>query len=112
MKPLLTITERAAKKVRSLLEQQQKDCDEYGLRVYIEGGGCAGFQYKFDIDNKKREGDHIFECNGVKFFMDKKSTLYLAGSEVDYEETLMQSGFRVTNPNAASSCGCGVSFAV
>lgn len=111
MKPLLTVTERAAKKVRSLLEQQQKDGD-YGLRVYIEGGGCAGFQYKFDLDNKKREGDHLFELDGVKFFVDKKSALYLAGSEVDYEESLMQSGFRVTNPNAASSCGCGVSFAM
>ncbi|MCB9639305.1 MAG: iron-sulfur cluster insertion protein ErpA [Myxococcales bacterium] len=112
MKPLLTVTDRAAQKVRNLLEQQHKDLGEYGLRVYIEGGGCAGFQYKFDLDNKKRDGDHVFEFNGVRVFMDKKSALYLAGSEVDYEETLMQSGFKVSNPNAASSCGCGVSFAM
>ena len=112
MKPILQITSRAAQKVRSLLEQQGKDLEQFGLRVYIEGGGCAGFQYKFDLDEKNREGDHIMQVDGVKIFLDRKSALYLAGSEVDYEETLMQSGFKIQNPNAASSCGCGVSFAM
>lgn len=107
---MITLTENAANKVKSLLASQNKE-EGHGLRVFIEGGGCAGFQYGFDLGTEK-ENDQIFEFFGVKVFMDRKSALYLVGSEIDYEETIMASGFRVVNPNASSSCGCGVSFSI
>ena len=109
---MITLTETASNKVRSLIEMQNKSDQGYGLRVFIQGGGCAGFQYGFDLDNKQKETDNVIECHGVKVFLDRKSALYLIGSEIDYEETMMQSGFKVSNPNSESSCGCGISFSV
>ena len=80
------------------------------LRMRVVGGGCSGLQYQLGIDEKAAPGDKVLESNGVSIFVDLKSALYLAGTEVDYIEGLMESGFKITNPNAKSTCGCGQSF--
>ena len=82
------------------------------LRVAIEGGGCSGFQYGLGFDRGAQEGDHQFECEGVKVVVDPFSAPYLRGARVDYLETIQESGFKIDNPNAVSSCGCGHSFQV
>ena len=107
---MISITEKAAERVRQIVRNQGKDENEYGLRIYIKGGGCAGFQYCFDIENNQKENDQVFEQHGVKVYVDNKSILRLVGTEVDYFETMMESGFKVNNPNATSTCGCGISF--
>ncbi len=108
---MITLTERAADRVRTILKKEGKDQDDsYGLRVYIKGGGCAGFQYCFDLENEPKPSDQILDCFGVKVFLDAKSALHLVGTEIDYHETLLSSGFQVKNPNATSTCGCGISF--
>ena len=94
-----------------LLEDLAADKPEAGLRVKVVGGGCSGLQYRMEIDSAK-ERDKIFERDGAKLIVDKKSFLYLNGSELDYAEELMASGFRLVNPNAKRSCGCGESFTV
>ncbi|RME68891.1 MAG: iron-sulfur cluster insertion protein ErpA, partial [Alphaproteobacteria bacterium] len=78
----------------------------------VLGGGCSGFQYKFDFDDKVADDDTVVERDGVALLVDSMSLLYLAGCEVDYVEDLIGASFRVNNPNASSSCGCGASFAV
>jgi len=82
------------------------------LRVAIEGGGCSGFQYGLGFDRGAQEGDHEFECEGVSVVVDPFSAPYLMGARVDYLETIQEAGFKIENPNAASSCGCGHSFQV
>ena len=82
------------------------------LRVAIEGGGCSGFQYGLGFDRGAQEGDHSFECEGVTVVVDPFSAPYLSGARVDYLETIEESGFKIENPNATSSCGCGHSFQV
>ncbi len=113
---MITVTESAAKKTLTLLETAKNDDDyhaekEYGLRMKVVGGGCSGFQYELGFD-EPRSGDKVFEHYGVKIFLDPRSTLYLAGSTLDYADGLMDSGFKITNPNAKSTCGCGESFSV
>jgi iron-sulfur cluster assembly protein len=103
------ISENAAKKIYDLLVQQQKEGQ--GLRVKVVGGGCSGLTYKMDID-APRDGDRIFERDDVKVLVDRKSFLYLRGTELDYSEALMDSGFKLRNPNVKRSCGCGSSFSV
>lgn len=103
----ITLTERAAEKILSFAKQVGT---EWGLRVRVIGGGCSGLQYHLAIDEKPEAGDKVIEANGVKIFIDLKSALYLAGTEIDYIEGLMESGFKITNPNAKSTCGCGQSF--
>lgn len=105
----IEISENAAKKIHDLLVQQQKE--GYGLRVKVVGGGCSGLTYKMDID-APREGDRIFERDNVKVLVDRKSFLYLRGTELDYSDTLMDSGFKLRNPNVKRTCGCGNSFSV
>lgn len=107
---MIDITEKAAERVRQIVRSQGKPEGEYGLRIFIKGGGCAGFQYCFDIENTQKDNDQVFERHGVKVYVDNKSILRLVGTEVDYFETLMESGFKVSNPNATSTCGCGISF--
>ncbi|MFN0062367.1 MAG: HesB/IscA family protein [Myxococcaceae bacterium] len=104
------ISERAAARLKVLLEQRKTP--EAGLRVAVKGGGCSGLTYAIEWAEQPRERDKIFERNGVRAFVDPKSYLYVMGSELDYEESLMASGFRLRNPNAKTSCGCGESFAV
>ena len=89
-----------------------EETDVSVLRVAIEGGGCSGFQYGLGFDHGAQEGDLEFECEGVKVVVDPFSAPYLRGARVDYLETIQESGFKIDNPNAVSSCGCGHSFQV
>jgi iron-sulfur cluster assembly accessory protein len=106
---LVSLTPAAAEKIRGLMAE---DADVSVLRVAIEGGGCSGFQYGLGFDHGAQEGDHEFECEGVKVVVDPFSAPYLRGARVDYLETIQESGFKIDNPNAVSSCGCGHSFQV
>ena len=103
----ITLTETAARKILSLVG----DDASKGLRVKVVGGGCSGLQYKMDLD-ELRTGDKIFDRDGAKLLVDRKSFLYLNGTELDYAEELMTSGFNLRNPNIKRSCGCGASFSV
>ena len=103
------LSEKAAAKIRNLLAEQNKA--EGGLRVKVVGGGCSGLQYKMDLD-VERPGDKVFGTPDAKILVDRKSFLYLNGTELDYNEGLMQSGFNLQNPNVKRSCGCGASFTV
>jgi iron-sulfur cluster assembly protein len=106
---LVSLTPSAAAKIRVLMEE---DTDVSVLRVAIEGGGCSGFQYGLGFDRGAQEGDHEFESEGVKVVVDPFSAPYLSGCRVDYLETIQESGFKIDNPNAVASCGCGHSFTV
>ena len=101
---MVTVTEAAAEKVKELIAAE--GYDGYGLRLQVVGGGCSGMQYRLGFD-EERDGDKIVEKAGLKVFVDLKSALYLAGSTVDYVESLMGAGFKVDNPNVSSTCGCG-----
>ncbi|RMF87237.1 MAG: iron-sulfur cluster assembly accessory protein [Nitrospinota bacterium] len=105
---MITLTEKAAQKVKEFMKEQ--GVPDYGLRMRVVGGGCSGLQYEMGLDKEAAPGDRVLEFYGVKVFIDMKSALYLAGSEIDYVEDLMQSGFKINNPNAHSTCGCGQSF--
>ena len=105
----IEISENAAKKIQSLIVQQEKDGQ--GLRVKVVGGGCSGLSYKMDLD-VQRDGDRIFERDSAKVLVDRKSFIYLRGTELDYADGLMDSGFKLQNPNVKRSCGCGSSFSV
>ena len=105
---MLTLSENAVRKIKTLVAEKG---DEAGLRVKVVGGGCSGLSYRMEIDSAK-ERDKIFERDGAKLIVDKKSFLYLNGSELDYSEELMSSGFRLVNPNVKRTCGCGESFVV
>ena len=103
----ISLTEKAAEKVKAAMDKQEKK--DVGLRLYVSGGGCSGFQYGLAFDNQTDE-DHVIEAHGVKLLVDEQSAQYVDGSEVDYVETVMGEGFRVNNPNATETCGCGHSF--
>src|SRR5438552_17432780 len=105
---LIKVTPSAAKKVRSLLIKQGRA--EGVLRVAVVGGGCSGLQYKMDLQDNPANRDILVETGGIKVVVDPKSALYVTGSELDYVEALQGGGFKVKNPNAASSCSCGESF--
>lgn len=105
----IEISENAAKKIHDILLQQQRE--GHGLRVKVVGGGCSGLTYKMDIDTP-RDGDRVFERDDAKVLVDRKSFLYLRGTELDYSESLMDAGFKLRNPNVKRSCGCGSSFSV
>lgn len=104
----VTLSERAAEEIRGLLERQGKS--EAALRVYVEGGGCSGLNYGMAIDDEVGEDDFLFECHGVRVVVDPLSISYIKGSSVDYVEDVMGGGFKIDNPNAVRSCGCGSSF--
>lgn len=106
----LTFTEGAKNEIRKLIQQQELG-DEFGLRVGVEGGGCAGMNYVLGFDQKK-DGDQVFDVDGITVFMHKAHGLYLAGMEVDYQNGLNARGFVFNNPNASKTCGCGTSFSV
>ena len=105
---LVRVTASAAKKVGALLTRQGRPNGV--LRVAVVGGGCSGLQYKMDLQDGPANRDIIVESAGIKVVVDPKSALYVSGSELDYVEALQGGGFKVTNPNAASSCSCGESF--
>jgi iron-sulfur cluster assembly protein len=106
----ITLSERAAEKVKELLTDQP-DGAEQALRVAVRGGGCSGFQYALAFDAPK-EGDHRFEDQGVPVVVDKTSMQFVFGSEVDWVDGLQGAGFSVNNPNVVAACGCGSSFQV
>jgi iron-sulfur cluster assembly protein len=106
----IKITEEAAKIIRRNLEKQQ--LPEGGLRLGVKGGGCSGLNYVIRYEASRRPGDKIFEKDGARVFIDMKSLLYLRGTTLDWKSTLMQEGFSFENPNARSTCSCGVSFTV
>jgi len=104
----IALTPAAADAVRDLLAK--RDLGGYALRVFIKGGGCSGYQYGMALDNNFREQDLVTDCHGVKVIVDEVSIDYLRGATVDFVEDVMGSGFKVENPNAVASCGCGSSF--
>jgi iron-sulfur cluster assembly protein len=105
----ITLTDRAAQEVKDILEQQGNPTD-VALRIYVAGGGCSGLQYGMALDENVEEGDQFFQDNDVRVVIDPMSLKYITGSVVDYVETAMGGGFKVENPNATRSCGCGSSF--
>ena len=109
--PLVTLTESAAAKIKQLMAEEPEG-EAAVLRVAIQGGGCSGFQYGLGFDRDAVEGDHELEAHGVRVVVDPFSAPYLQGAEVDYVDSIQQSGFAINNPNAVSSCGCGHSFQV
>jgi len=106
----LKFSDTAASKVKTLIEEEGNP--NLKLRVFVQGGGCSGFQYGFTFDEKVNDEDHVIEKNGVSMVVDPMSYEYLSGAEVDYQESLEGSMFVVNNPNATSTCGCGSSFSV
>lgn len=104
------VSERAARRISAILAREAQP--DLKLRITVSGGGCSGFQYGFDLDAKAEDGDVAVERDGATVVIDGMSLLYLVGCELDYVEDLTGSYFRVNNPNASSSCGCGNSFAV
>ena len=108
---ILSITPIAAEKIRELMAEEP-DGDTMVLRVAIQGGGCSGFQYGLGFDTQAAEGDSEFALEGVNVVVDPISIPYLQGATIDYLTGLQESGFKIDNPNASSSCGCGHSFQV
>jgi len=106
----LSITESAAKRVTELISSDGSEGNM--LRITVSAGGCSGFSYSFGLDDEQAEEDQIFEAHGVKVIVDEMSLEILGDSEIDFIEDLMGSAFKLSIPNATSSCGCGVSFAV
>ena len=105
----ITVTESAASKIRELLAEEGKT--DSGLRVFVQGGGCSGFQYGLMIEEEGGGvADQTYESNGVRLFVDPVSISYLKGAEVDFVDTITGGGFTIKNPNATSTCGCGQSF--
>ena len=107
----ITLTPLAAAKVKELMAEEP-DADSLVLRIAIQGGGCSGFQYGLGFDNGAADGDQEFELEGVRVVVDPHSVPYLQGATVDFLTGLQESGFKIENPNAVSSCGCGHSFQV
>jgi len=107
--PDISLTENAAKRVAAIAARQSKAPI---LRLAVDGGGCAGFTYKFELADASEDGDTVAETNGVKLLVDPVSLDLVRGSAVDFVEDLGGAAFKVTNPNAASGCGCGSSFSV
>src|SRR6188474_203674 len=107
---MINVTPTAATKISELLSEEQKV--GAGLRVFVQGGGCSGFQYGLMIDEGEGDSsaDQVFEVNGVRLFVDPISIRYLRGAEVDFVDNNMGGGFTIKNPNAKSTCGCGSSF--
>ena len=104
---MVTLTPKAALKVKDLLSQKNRD--DLALRIYVSAGGCRGFSYGMAWDSAA-EDDEVIEQGGVRVLVDPLSATYLDGAEVDFADALMGGGFTITNPNAASTCGCGQSF--
>ena len=107
---MLNVTQVAASKLSELLAEEQQV--QGGLRVFVQGGGCSGFQYGLMIEQNPSDSDQVFESNGVKLYVDPVSLSYLKAAEVDFVESVTGGGFTIKNPNAVSTCGCGSSFSV
>lgn len=104
---MITLTEAAARHIQQLVEEDGRE--NVSLRIFVDKGGCSGLQYNMQID-APQAGDQSLESCGVKFFMDADAIGFLKGSEIDFEDTLTSTGFKIRNPNAKQTCGCGTSF--
>lgn len=102
---IVTLTEKAANKVRQLLEKENKE--GYGLRVGIMQGGCSGYMYDISLEKAPKENDIVLDEKGVKIFMNPESIAFMNGSTVDYLDALQNAGFKISNPNVKTTCGCG-----
>jgi iron-sulfur cluster assembly protein len=107
----ITLSETAAREIKTIIQQQELPNEATRLRVGVKGGGCSGFSYMLDLtEENKTEGDEEMESNGVKILCDTRSYIYLNGTEIDFRDEIMGRGFVFKNPNATSTCGCGSSF--
>jgi|TARA_B100002052_G_scaffold121396_1_gene111728 iron-sulfur cluster assembly protein len=104
----IKLTDNAVKRVNAILTGEKKE--GYFLRISVVGGGCSGMSYNLSFDNKEGEFDKMYECNGVKVVCDVKSWFYVKGTEIDFSDDLLSGGFKLNNPNANRTCGCGTSF--
>ncbi|CAG7597011.1 Putative iron-sulfur cluster insertion protein ErpA [Candidatus Vallotia tarda] len=107
---LLIFTDAAAKKVKQLIDEE--DNPKLNLRVFVQGGGCSGFQYGFTFDEEINEDDTVINKNNVRLLIDAMSYQYLIGAEIDYKDDLNGAQFIIKNPNATTTCGCGSSFSI
>lgn len=108
---MITVTENAKNHALELIKAENRPADTF-IRVGVEGGGCSGLSYKLEFDNQMKEGDQQFEDKGIRIVVDRKSFLYLVGTELEYTGGLNGKGFVFNNPNANRTCGCGESFSV
>ncbi len=108
---MINVTDAAVQKIEALLsDYKNRNKERDGLRMAVKGGGCSGFQYDLEFAEGSGELDHVFDIKGVKIIVDMKSSLYLNGVTLDYIDGLMGAGFKIENPNARTTCGCGESF--
>ena len=107
--PLVQLTEKAAEAIRARVGGESAPGSTKGLRLFVSAGGCSGFQYEMKLASQE-PGDVAYDQFGVKLFVDEKSLLFLSGSTIDFEDGLTAAGFRIRNPNAKATCGCGTSF--
>jgi iron-sulfur cluster assembly protein len=107
---MIQVSEAAQNRLELLLDEEGK-LATHGLRMKVVGGGCSGLRYELSFDDEQRENDTEIEAGPVKVILDEKSALYLVGTTLDFVDTLQESGFKINNPNATSTCGCGDSFA-
>jgi iron-sulfur cluster assembly accessory protein len=109
MTSTISLTDAAARRIATIVA---RDAEKTALRVSVEGGGCSGFSYKFDLVNDRADDDIVIEKNNARVLIDSMSVMYMEGSEIDFVDDLMGQSFQIKNPNAVASCGCGTSFAV
>ena len=108
--PTVTVTDAAYGRIADILADTP---DKNALRISVEGGGCSGFSYKYDlVEEEPADDDQVFEKNGARIYLDSMSLMYMGGSEIDFVDNLMGQAFQINNPNAVASCGCGTSFSV
>ena len=107
--PAITVSKRAARRICEILKGEPEGTM---LRVSVEGGGCSGFQYKFDMEHAKADDDMVIARDGATVLIDSVSQQYMVGSEIDFVDDLIGASFKIKNPNATASCGCGTSFAL
>ena len=109
--PRITVTLRAAERLRLMIDKNQPNNNQAGIRLAVKSGGCSGFTYSpLSVDAKLNPHDLVFESNGIRIFVDPKSHVIVKGTEIDYSTDLLTGGFVFNNPNAKASCGCGTSF--
>ncbi|WP_027488534.1 iron-sulfur cluster insertion protein ErpA [Allorhizobium undicola] len=105
----VTLSAQAAKRINKIVSTE---AGKQALRISVEGGGCSGFSYKFDLDGAPQDDDIVIERDGARLIIDPVSLVYMEGSEVDFVDNLLGQSFQIKNPNAVASCGCGTSFSV
>ena len=109
MSEAVAVTERAVSRIKEILAIEP---GKSALRVSVNGGGCSGFQYGFELEDMRNDDDLVIERNGATVLIDSTSLVYLSGSQIDFVDDLIGQSFRISNPNATSSCGCGTSFSI